>query len=243
MEHQHSARTVQHEPPRRAERSGPRPRGASGGPPRGPRLPRPTPSSPLATGPEALARRESVSVYQAAPRPGMPRARLTGLGAGVLATLLMALTGALDALVLGGSPAVYGVVFCLVSTVAAGWVRPADLLAGPVVVPIAFAVGVFFIGSESDGVSGLLMNGVSALALHAGWLYAGTLLAVAVAFVRRARIRSRRSDAERPDGPKVAGIPGTLAGLRGLVRAGVPKGSGGPEGPRDARRPRRRQRS
>lgn len=102
--------------------------------------------------------------------------------------------GGLDWLLLDGSPAVYGVLFLLVSAVTAFWVRPADLVTAPICVPIAFAVGIVPIAGGAGGFGGQTMAVVTALALHAGWLYAGTLVAGVIATVRRVRLmRSRRT--------------------------------------------------
>lgn len=120
-------------------------------------------------------------------RARVPRARLTGLGAGLLATAAAAVLAGLDSLLLDGSPAVFGCCALLVSAVCAGWVRQADVLLGPVAVPIAFAVGVFCI---SDG---SLMDFFSTLSVNAGWLYAATGLAVVIALVRRvSHVAARR---------------------------------------------------
>ncbi|WP_165986927.1 DUF6542 domain-containing protein, partial [Streptomyces sp. YIM 98790] len=116
----------------------------------------------------------------------MPRPRLTGLGCGVLASAAMAAVGWLSKLS-GGAPAFYGVMFLAVSTAAALWVRPADLICAPVAAPLAYALGVLATG-EGAGV-------VTYLALHAPWLFAGTLLTLAVVLVRgvrRAAARRRR---------------------------------------------------
>lgn len=120
-------------------------------------------------------------------RARLPRARLTGLGAGLLTTLVILTVAGLDVLLFGGSPGVYGFFFVLASIACAGWVRQSDLVVGPVAMPIAFAVGAFCI---SDG---SLMGFFSTLSLEAGWLYAGTGFALVIAFVRRVLyVASRR---------------------------------------------------
>ncbi|MET9360209.1 DUF6542 domain-containing protein [Streptomyces sp. NPDC006632] len=148
---------------------------------------------------------ESAAVYRAAGRTRpvppvvlalrrLPSPRLTGLGGGLLAAALMFALGGLDWLLLDGSPAVYGVLFLMVSAVTAFWVRPADLVTAPICVPIAFAVGIVPIAGGAGGFGGQTMAVVTALALHAGWLYAGTLVAGVIATVRRVRLmRSRRT--------------------------------------------------
>ncbi|PJE96603.1 hypothetical protein CUT44_16265 [Streptomyces carminius] len=142
------------------------------------------------------------SASSGAPRPPRPPrpsgARLTGLGCGLLAVGAMTAAGGLDALLLGGDPAVYGICFVLVSAVCALWVRPAELLAAPVAAPIAFTAGALFLGDEADGAAGLLVELVTVLAVNAGWVYGGTLTAVAVVLVRhRGAARRRAAPADR----------------------------------------------
>ncbi|MFH0242535.1 DUF6542 domain-containing protein [Streptomyces sp. HK10] len=134
----------------------------------------------------------------AARREWPPGARLTGLGCGLLATGAMLLAGGLDALLLDSRPAVYGISFVLVSAVCALWVRPADLAAAPIAVPIAFTAGLLFVSEGPGGPAERLMELVTALAVHTGWLYGGTLTAVAVAV---ARGRAGRGPGTRRAGP------------------------------------------
>ncbi|MFD3539492.1 DUF6542 domain-containing protein [Streptomyces sp. NPDC058662] len=89
-------------------------------------------------------------------------------------------------LLFGSSLFAYGLLFLPVAAATALWVRPADLVTAPISVPIAFAVGVWPISGGSGGFGGQLMGLVSALSLHAGWLYAGTLAAALIAVVRKA---------------------------------------------------------
>jgi hypothetical protein len=113
----------------------------------------------------------------------LPRPKLTGLGCGVLATTVMLTAGWLSRL-LGGAPALYGVIFLLACVAAAAWVRPADLICAPIAAPIAYAVGLV-------AGSGLLSL-VTELALGAYWLFAGTLLAAGIALYRQLRLIARR---------------------------------------------------
>ncbi|WNF31378.1 hypothetical protein RI138_22060 [Streptomyces sp. C11-1] len=122
-----------------------------------------------------------------------PNPRLTGIGAGLFAALTMFVLACIDRLLFGGSELVYGLLFLPVSALTALWVRPADLVTAPISVPIAFAVGIFPISGGSDGFGGQVMGLVTALAVHAGWLYGGTLVAGLIASVRKVRqMRARR---------------------------------------------------
>ncbi|MFE9457005.1 DUF6542 domain-containing protein [Streptomyces californicus] len=122
-----------------------------------------------------------------------PNPRLTGIGAGLFACLTMFVLACLDRLLFDSSELLYGLLFLPVSALTALWVRPADLVTAPISVPIAFAVGVFPISGGSDGFGGQLMGLVTALAVHAGWLYGGTLIAGLIASVRKVRLmRARR---------------------------------------------------
>jgi hypothetical protein len=93
---------------------------------------------------------------------------------------------------------VYGVLFLPVCLLTALWMRKGDLTAPPVVVPIAFAVGLLPV-ADGSGLFGRLMGLVTALATQAGWLYGGTLVAGVVATVRKvAVLRRRRAEQQRP---------------------------------------------
>ncbi|MDA5282906.1 DUF6542 domain-containing protein [Streptomyces sp. Isolate_45] len=127
----------------------------------------------------------------------MPRPRLTGLGGGLLACTGMLLAAGISWLLFGSSLFVYGLLFLPVAAATALWVRPADLVTAPVSVPIAFAAGVWPVSGGSGGFAGELMGVVSALSLHAGWLYAGTLVAALIALTRRAVLSGRRRAARR----------------------------------------------
>ncbi|MGW4703997.1 DUF6542 domain-containing protein, partial [Streptomyces sp. NPDC004285] len=122
----------------------------------------------------------------------LPSPRLTGLGSGLFASAVMLTLGLLDQLLLDGSPVVYGLLFLPVSALTALWVRTADLVTAPIAVPIAFAVGVVPIAGGTGGFGGQAMAVVTALAVHAGWLYGGTLVAGVIASVRKVRDMGRR---------------------------------------------------
>ncbi|GAA2783239.1 hypothetical protein GCM10019017_30270 [Streptomyces showdoensis] len=160
---------------------------------------------------------EGAAVYRVAarPRPGKPRVerpappvvvalrrlpnpRLTGLGAGLFASAAMLVLGFLDWLLFDSSPVVFGLLFLPVSALTALWVRTADLVTAPISVPIAFAVGVVPISGGTGGVGGQAMALVTALAVHAGWLYGGTLVAGLIASVRKVRDMGRRQRAAAP---------------------------------------------
>ncbi|MGW1805152.1 DUF6542 domain-containing protein [Streptomyces sp. NPDC002078] len=131
------------------------------------------------------------------PGPGqgtrLPGLRLTGLGGGLFCVLVMFLLGFLDALLFGGSLRVYGVLFLPVCVLTALWVRAGDVLTAPVVVPIAFAVGILPVADGGGGLLGSLMGLFTGLATQAGWLYGGTLVAGVIVLVRRVRwVRQRR---------------------------------------------------
>ncbi|MEU1517322.1 DUF6542 domain-containing protein [Streptomyces sp. NPDC005811] len=125
--------------------------------------------------------------------------RLTGLGSGLFGGVVMFAVGGVDELLFGSALTVYGVLFLPVCLLVALWVRPGDLLAAPVVVPIAFAMGLLPVVAE-DGLGARLMGLATALATQAGWLYAGTLLTAATVLVRgvrRATARRRTTTAGR----------------------------------------------
>ncbi|MGW1166022.1 DUF6542 domain-containing protein [Streptomyces sp. NPDC002550] len=124
--------------------------------------------------------------------PRLPGPRLTALGSGLFCILVMLLLGCVDAL-LGGSLPVYGVLFVPVCVLTALWVRDGDVLTAPLVVPIAFAVGMVPVADGGGGLLGSLMGVFTGLATQAGWLYGGTLLAGVIVLVRRVLwVRRRR---------------------------------------------------
>uniref|UniRef100_A0AAU2K168 DUF6542 domain-containing protein n=1 Tax=Streptomyces sp. NBC_00049 TaxID=2903617 RepID=A0AAU2K168_9ACTN len=122
----------------------------------------------------------------------LPRPRLTGLGGGLFACAAMVLVAGICWLLFDSSLFVYGLLFLPVAAATALWVRPADLITAPITAPIAFAAGVWPISGGSGGFGGQLMGLVSALSLHAGWLYAGTLVASLIAVVRKAVLIGKR---------------------------------------------------
>jgi hypothetical protein len=129
----------------------------------------------------------------------MPNPRLTGLGGGLFCGALMFVLGCLDQLLLGASLTLYGVLFLPVCLLTAVWVRKGDVLTAPVVVPIAFAVGLLPVADSSGGLPGRLMGLVTALATQAGWLYGGTLIAGVIATVRKVSLMRRlRAERHRP---------------------------------------------
>ncbi|MFI0999061.1 DUF6542 domain-containing protein [Streptomyces galbus] len=141
----------------------------------------------------------------AAPDPSPRRpshARLTGLGAGLLAVALMLGLGCVDRWLGGASLTAYGVLFLPVSVLTALWVRPGDLRAAPVALPIAFAVGLLPVADGDGGLGSYAMGLLTALATQAAWLYAGTLVAALLVLGRRValvaahrRARNRRQPA------------------------------------------------
>ncbi|MFJ5261110.1 DUF6542 domain-containing protein [Streptomyces sp. NPDC088387] len=196
----------------RPSQAGPR----RGVPPLPPQAGRDAPARPVGTSrpapPKARAaggggpRRERVARRPAAVRrpagpppasvPQLPNPRLTGLGGGLFCAAVMLVLAFLDRLLLGGSLTVYGVLFLPVCALTALWVRPGDLVTAPVVVPIAFAVGLLPV-AEGEGIGPRLMGLFTALATQAGWLYGGTLVAGSIATVRKLRFRARQATANR----------------------------------------------
>lgn len=104
----------------------------------------------------------------------------------------MFLLGGLCAVLFGASLTAYGVLFLPVCVLTAVWVRRGDLMIAPVVVPVAFAVGLLPVADGDGGTGGRLMGLVTALATQAGWLYGGTLVAGLIVLVRRIRLVHRR---------------------------------------------------
>ncbi|WP_416972058.1 DUF6542 domain-containing protein [Streptomyces sp. 4F14] len=160
-------------PPRKAPgqgRSTPR----AGTPPQAPAPRRSRPPRPRRT-----------DTPRAAPASRYPSPRLTGLGSGLFSAALMTALGLLVDLLVGDSTTVYAVLYLPVCLLTALWTRRGDLVSAPVVLPIAFAVGIVFVTDDGDGVGATLMGLVTALATQAAWLYGGTLAALVVVAVRR----------------------------------------------------------
>ena len=143
----------------------------------------------------------------------MPRPRLTALGVGVIATLLMMLLGALDALLLDGHRASYGVCFLMVSGAMAWWVRPADLYAPPVAAPLAFTAGLLFVSPGGGGFAGLGTGLFTGLSTQAVWVYGGTLLAGVIVLSRRV-VDTVRRRGERRRATAAAAVRRGAAGAR-----------------------------
>ncbi|MER7477052.1 DUF6542 domain-containing protein [Streptomyces sp. NPDC126510] len=141
--------------------------------------------------------RRPAPVRRPAPAPaattgGLPNPRLTGLGSGLFCTVVMFLLGLLCSTLFGTSLTAYGVLFLPVCALSALWVRRGDLMTPPVVLPIAFTVGLLPVADGEGGTGGMLMGLVTALATQAGWLYGGTLIAGLIVIVRRIRLVHRR---------------------------------------------------
>ncbi|MEU0369326.1 DUF6542 domain-containing protein [Streptomyces sp. NPDC006283] len=176
----------------------------------GPPEPRQRPQTPV-TAPSTLADATVYPVPARPPRPvpplvlalrRLPNPRLTGLGAGLFGAATMLGLGSLDQLLLDGSAIVYGLLFLPVSALTALWVREADVVIAPIIVPIAFAIGIVPISGGTGGVGGQTMAVVTSLAVHAGWLYGGTLVAGLITCVRKVRTMARRHRRRRgPQGP------------------------------------------
>ncbi|MER6693344.1 DUF6542 domain-containing protein [Streptomyces minutiscleroticus] len=148
----------------------------------------------------------------------LPNPRLTGLGSGLFCVASMFALAYLDLLLFDASLTVYGVLFLPVCVLTAVWVRRADLVTAPVAVPIAFAFGALPL-AEGDGFGDRLMGLVTALAMHAGWLYGGTLVAGVIATVRKIRLMGRKSAARRT---QAAAHPATRPGTAPARSATAP---------------------
>lgn len=133
-----------------------------------------------------------------------PNPRLTGRGSGLFCIAAMLVVGFLDRLLFGGSGAFFGVLFLLVSGLTAVWVRNADLVTAPVVVPIAFAVGIVPISEGTGGFGQQFMGLATTLAMNAIWLYGGTLVTGVLVTVRKLRLMARRAAVRRAAGRQQA---------------------------------------
>ncbi|WBB63424.1 hypothetical protein O7599_13250 [Streptomyces sp. WMMC500] len=181
----------------------------------------------------AAVRRPVPPVLRALLRPAGPR--LTAAGGGLLAGVVMLGTGAFVQVVLGTAPVFFGVVFLGLSVCCALWIRPADVIAAPIAMPIAFAAGTLALGEGSGALTSHVMAAGTTLALEAPWLYGGTLLAGALALLRHfALLAVRRS----PGGTS----GGTSGGPPARSSAGAPARSrrAGPDQPVPVSPPRRR---
>ncbi|MFE2354971.1 DUF6542 domain-containing protein [Streptomyces parvulus] len=197
---QHRTRPAQYGPRRSRAPLPPQGRGgaAAARPVGRPTVPRAATGPGRAAAPRDPGRPESAPARAVRALRSMPNPRLTGLGSGLFCAAVMVLLGYLDDLLFGASLTVYGVLFVPVCLLTAVWVRRGDLLTAPVVVPIAFAVGLVTVAETGDGgVGGRLMGIVTALATEAGWLYGGTLVAGVTVLVRRIRLVRRRAAAAR----------------------------------------------
>lgn len=152
---------------------------------------------------------------------------LTGLGCWLLATVALLVVAFLDRLLLDSEQTPYGVFFVLVSVCASVWVRPYDLIAAPVALPIAFALGALPIERGPDGFGGTVMGIFTVLALDAPWLYAGTLICALVALFRKAMLIAQRR-ASRPVSPLPSGPVGRGKGHRPREVAPQPDRHGRP---------------
>lgn len=127
----------------------------------------------------------------------LPNPRLTGLGACLFCGTLMFVLGWGNELLFGGSSSVYGVLSLPVCLLTALWVRGPELVAAPVVVPIAFTLGLLPMTEGGDGMGARLMSLFTALGIQVGWLYAGTLVAGLIAVTRGLARAARRRIALR----------------------------------------------
>ncbi|MFI9615692.1 DUF6542 domain-containing protein [Streptomyces sp. NPDC052023] len=201
---QHRARSTQHGPRRGTSPPTPLPpqarRGAGGGgsaaQPAKPAAARPKGRPAGAARSPAAVRRSAPPIVQAVRR--LPNPRLTGLGCGLFCGAVMLALGLLDSLLFGRSLVVYGVLFLPVCVLAAVWVRGVDLVTVPIVVPIAFALGLVPVAQSGEGLSGRAVGLFTALATQAGWLYGGTLVAGSIVTVRKVRQMRRRPVRSRP---------------------------------------------
>ncbi|MDG9694729.1 hypothetical protein QC281_32035 [Streptomyces sp. DH17] len=187
---QHRTRPAQYGPRRDRASLPPQGRGPAGGGVRRAAAARPVPARAAAERPTPRPVPPVARLVRALRQ--MPNPRLTGLGSGLFCAAVMLVLGFLDQALFGASLTVYGVLFLPVCLVTALWVRRGDLLTAPVVVPIAFAVGLVTVAESGMGVGGRLMGLVTALATEAGWLYGGTLVAGSTVLVRRVRMLRRR---------------------------------------------------
>ncbi|WP_050515124.1 DUF6542 domain-containing protein [Streptomyces rimosus] len=196
------------------------------------------------------ARRRGPLAPLAAAAARLPSARLTGLGCGLLGTLVLFAFAFFDQVLFDGAPTAYGVFFVLVSVCAGLWVRPYDLITAPIALPIMFTVGTVPISHHTGGFGGLLMGVFTVMATQAGWLFAGTLACALIAVVRKAAAIARRQaerQAQRQAERQVARVQGrepaegkSPGGSTGGKAGKAGKASGQEPGPGSGRWPRRR---
>lgn len=174
-------------------------------PPPVPTRPPTAPAAPQDPAPRP-AKQRLARLLRTAPRAAIrrarawrsPRPRLTGLGTGVLTTLVAVLAGALDSALFDGPGVFFGVVFVAVCVTGAVYVRPYDLVAAPVSAPISFAIAIALTADDGDGsFVGRLLGLFTGLALLTGWLYTGTVAAALIVAVRALRLPSRRRRSRR----------------------------------------------
>ncbi|WP_189134968.1 DUF6542 domain-containing protein [Wenjunlia tyrosinilytica] len=117
--------------------------------------------------------------------------RFTAVGIGVITCVITLAGGVLDALVLDGPGALFGLCFLGACFFAATRVRSSDLVAAPICAPIAFAVTLLLtVPGDGDGITGQLIGVATSLAVHAGWLYGGTFIAGGLALTRHFALRN-----------------------------------------------------
>lgn len=185
----------------------------------------------------AAARRPVPPVVRTLLRPAGPR--LTAAGGGLLAAAAMVGAGAFVQVVMGTAPVFFGVVFLVLSVCCALWIRPSDVVAAPITMPIAFAVGTLAIGEGSGGVTSHLMAAGTTLALEAPWLYGGTLLAAAVALLRHFAMLAVRRGPGGSGEPPPRAASGSGRPARPRRRVPDQPAALSPPGRRPAQQPRR----
>jgi hypothetical protein len=122
--------------------------------------------------------------------------RLTAVGGAVVTLGGTFAGGAVDTWLFGGSGALMGLVYVLVSFQVAVRVRPVDLAAAPISGPIAFAVTLGVLnGPATGGLFGQLIGLATSLALQAGWLFTGTAVSVVITLARHFTLNRARKRA------------------------------------------------
>ncbi|WP_167538564.1 DUF6542 domain-containing protein [Streptomyces albofaciens] len=185
------------------------------------------------------ARRRGPLAPLASAAARLPSPRLTGLGCGLLGTLVLFAFAFFDQLLFDGAPTAYGVCFVLVSVCAGLWVRPYDLITAPIALPIMFTLGTVPISHHTGGFAGLLMGVFTVLATQAGWLFTGTLVCALIVAVRKAAAIARRQ-AERQAQRQVARAQSRESGKGKGASGAAGKPPGQTSGPVSGRWQRRR---